>query len=57
VDTLNWLLDMMVVEHMMEGGTIVVPRSRAADGFGDVSYYRDMMTIITDRVSAATKKG
>jgi len=57
VDTLNWLLDMMVVEHMMEGGTIVVPGHGRLTDSADVSYYRDMMTIITDRVRAAIKKG
>jgi glyoxylase-like metal-dependent hydrolase (beta-lactamase superfamily II) len=57
VDTLNWLLDMMVVEHMMEGGTMVVPGHGRLTDSADVSYYRDMMTIITDRVRAAIKKG
>ncbi len=57
VDTLNWLLDMMVVEHMMEGGTIVVPGHGRLTDSADVSYYRDMMTIINDRVRAAIKKG
>lgn len=57
VDTMNWLLDMMVVEHMMEGGTIVVPGHGRLTDSADVSYYRDMMTIITDRVRAAIKRG
>jgi cyclase len=57
VDALNWLLDMAVVEHMMEGGTMVIPgHGRLADS-ADVSYYRDMVTIVRDRVRAAVQKG
>jgi len=57
IDALNWLLDTAVVEHMMEGGTMIVPgHGRLADS-ADVAYYRDMVTIIRDRVRAAAKKG
>jgi glyoxylase-like metal-dependent hydrolase (beta-lactamase superfamily II) len=57
VDALNWLLDMAIVEHMMEGGTVIVPgHGRMADS-ADLAYYRDMMTIMRDRVRAAVKKG
>ena len=57
VDALNWILDLAVVEHMMEGGTLVVPgRGRMADS-ADLAYYRDMMTIFRDRVRALVKKG
>ena len=57
VDALNRILDLSVIEHMMEGGTMVVPgHGRMADS-ADVAYYRDMMTIIRDRVRAAVKKG
>jgi glyoxylase-like metal-dependent hydrolase (beta-lactamase superfamily II) len=57
VNALNWVLDVAVVEHMMEGGTLVVPgRGRMADS-ADVAYYRDMVTIMRDRVRAMAKKG
>lgn len=57
VDALNWILDVALVEHMMEGGTIIVPgHGRMADS-ADVAYYRDMVTIMRDRVRAAVKKG
>jgi glyoxylase-like metal-dependent hydrolase (beta-lactamase superfamily II) len=57
VNALNWILDMAVVEHMMEGGTFIVPgHGRLADS-ADVAYYRDMVTIMRDRVRAAVKKG
>jgi hypothetical protein len=48
---------MIVWEHMMEGGTMVVPgHGRLAD-VADVAYYRDMMTIMRDRVAALKGKG
>jgi cyclase len=57
IDALNWLLDMSVVEHMMEGGTMIVPgHGRMADS-ADLAYFRDMVTIIRDRVRASAKKG
>ncbi len=57
IDGMNWLLDTAVVEHMMEGGTMVVPgHGRLADS-ADLAYYRDMLTIVRDRVRGAVKKG
>jgi hypothetical protein len=48
---------MIVWEHMMEGGTMVVPgHGRLAD-VADVSYYRDMVTILRDRINAMKTKG
>jgi glyoxylase-like metal-dependent hydrolase (beta-lactamase superfamily II) len=57
INAFNWMLDVAVVEHMMEGGTLFVPgRGRMADS-ADVAYYRDMLTIFRDRVRALAKKG
>jgi len=57
VATANKLLDMIVWEHMMEGGTVVVPgHGRMAD-VADVAYYRDMVSIMRDRVAALKQKG
>lgn len=57
VKAANKLLDMIVWEHMMEGGTMVVPgHGRLAD-VADVSYYRDMVTIMRDRVAHLKMKG
>jgi cyclase len=57
VDGMNKLLDMTVVEHMMEGGTMVVPgHGRLADT-ADLAYYRDMVTIMRDRVREYRKRG
>jgi glyoxylase-like metal-dependent hydrolase (beta-lactamase superfamily II) len=57
VDGMNKLLDLTVVEHMMEGGTMVVPgHGRLADT-ADLAYYRDMATIMRDRVRELRKRG
>jgi cyclase len=57
VDALNWILDICVVEHMMEGGTIVVPGHGRLMDTADVAYYRDMVTIMRDRVRELRKRG
>ena len=57
VNALNWILETAIVEHMMEGGTVIIPgHGRMADS-ADVAYYRDMMTIMRDRVRTAVKRG
>ena len=57
VKALNWILEVSVVEHMMEGGTLVIPGHGRLTDSADVAYYRDMVTIMRDRVRAAAKKG
>jgi len=57
VETLNWILDVCVVEHMMEGGTIVVPGHGRLMDTADVAYYRDMLTIMRDRIREMRKRG
>jgi len=57
VEALNWILDVCVVEHMMEGGTIVVPGHGRLMDSADVAYYRDMVTIMRDRVREMSKRG
>jgi cyclase len=47
VDALNWILDVTVVEHMMEGGTLVVPGHGRMTDAADVAYYRDMALKLT----------
>jgi len=57
VDGLNKVLDLVIPEFRMEGGTMVVPgHGRLCDG-GDVAYYRDMVTIIRDRIQDMVRKG
>jgi glyoxylase-like metal-dependent hydrolase (beta-lactamase superfamily II) len=57
IDGLNRILELAVPEYQTEGGTMIVPgHGRLADS-ADVAYYRDMVTIIRDRVQAAIKEG
>jgi cyclase len=54
---LNHLLELTVPHQMQEGGTMVIPgRGRICDE-ADVAEYRDMMTIIRDRVADLLAKG
>jgi cyclase len=56
VDGLNKVLELAIPEFRLEGGTMMVPaRGRLVDS-GDVAYYRDMLTIIRDRVQDLIKK-
>jgi cyclase len=56
IDGLNLVLDLAVPAHHEEGGTFVVPgHGRISDEF-DVLEYRDMVTIVRDRVQAMIKK-
>lgn len=57
IEGLNDLLDIMVPAHLQEGGTMVIPaHGRIADEH-DVLEYRDMVTIIRDRVQHAIDEG
>ncbi len=57
IDGLNRLLDLAIPEHHEEGGTYIIPgRGRISDEF-DVLEYRDMVTIIRDRIQDAIRKG
>jgi len=57
IDALNLVLDLAVPAHHEEGGTFIVPgHGRISDEF-DVLEYRDMVTIVRDRVAAMMKKG
>ena len=57
IEALNLVLDLAVPAHHEEGGTFIVPgHGRISDEF-DVLEYRDMVTIVRDRVQAAIRKG
>jgi glyoxylase-like metal-dependent hydrolase (beta-lactamase superfamily II) len=57
IDGLNKMLDIVIPEFRMEGGTMVVPgHGRMSDG-ADLAYYRDMVTIIRDRIQTMIKQG
>ena len=57
VESLNRLIDIAVPAANAAGGTLIVPgHGRIAD-HAEVVYYRDMMTIVRDRVQDMIKKG
>ena len=57
IEGLNRLIDLAISEQFTEGGTRIVPgRGRISDEF-DVVEYRDMVTIVRDRVQALVAKG
>jgi glyoxylase-like metal-dependent hydrolase (beta-lactamase superfamily II) len=57
IDGLNRVIDLAIPAYSAEGGTMIVPgHGRICDKI-DVVEYRDMLTIIRDRIRALTKKG
>jgi len=57
VRALNHLLELTVPEIAQEGGTMVIPGHGRLCDEADVTEYRDMVTIIRDRVADLVKKG
>jgi hypothetical protein len=57
IEGLNRLLDMMVPAHLQEGGTMAIPAHGRISDEHDVLEYRDMVTIIRDRVQHAIDEG
>ena len=57
LEGLNTVLEITVPKHNQEGGTMVIPGYGRIGDEHDVLEYRDMVTIIRDRVQAAIKKG
>ena len=57
IDGLNRILDLSVAEFRTEGGTLVIPGHGRISDSADVAYYRDMVTIIRDRIQSMMKKG
>jgi len=57
IEALNNLVDIAVTAFQDEGGTVLVPgHGRICDQY-DVVQFRDMVTILRDRVQASIKKG
>jgi glyoxylase-like metal-dependent hydrolase (beta-lactamase superfamily II) len=57
IEGLNRILDIAVPGENQEGGTVIIPgRGRLSDET-DVANYRDMVTIIRDRIRAMVRKG
>lgn len=56
IDALNHILDIAIPEFRLEGGTMIIPGHGRLCDAADVAYYRDMVTVIRDRVQASIKK-
>jgi glyoxylase-like metal-dependent hydrolase (beta-lactamase superfamily II) len=57
IDGLNMVLDLAIPGENQEGGTMIIPgRGRLSDET-DVANYRDMVTIVRDRVRDMANKG
>jgi cyclase len=57
LDALNNIIDIAIPQHEEEGGTYIIPgHGRICDEF-DVVEFRDMVTIIRDRIQNGIKKG
>jgi cyclase len=54
---LNKVLELAFPDFRSEGGTMIVPGHGRLTDMADVAYYRDMVTILRDRVHDAIKKG
>jgi glyoxylase-like metal-dependent hydrolase (beta-lactamase superfamily II) len=54
---LNRVLDMTIAQWRAQGGTMVIPNRGRVYDEGDVAEYRDMLTIVRDRVQDAIGKG
>jgi glyoxylase-like metal-dependent hydrolase (beta-lactamase superfamily II) len=57
IAALNQILDLAIPAAKEEGGTYIVPGHGRLCDAADVAYYRDMITIIRDRVLDMKKKG
>jgi len=57
IDGLNHILDIAIPEFRLEGGTLIVPGHGRICDSADVAYYRDIVTVIRDRVRDQIKKG
>jgi cyclase len=57
IDALNRILDITIPKHEQEGGTYVVPGHGRLCDEADVLEYRDMVTIVRDRIADMIKRG
>ena len=57
LNALNDMLDIAIPKAMQEGGTYIIPGKGRLTDEADLLEYRDMVTIIRDRVQDAIKRG
>jgi cyclase len=54
---LNTLLDLAIAEYQTEGGTLIIPGHGRVCDSADLATYRDMVTILRDRIQDMVKRG
>jgi cyclase len=57
IGALNHIIDLCTPAFGQEGGTLVIPGHGRVSSYGDVVNYRDMVTIIRDRIQDMIKRG
>jgi glyoxylase-like metal-dependent hydrolase (beta-lactamase superfamily II) len=57
LDAVNKIIDMVIPVYGQEGGTLIIPGHGRLCDFGDLLNYREMATIIRDRIQDMIKKG
>jgi hypothetical protein len=57
IDAVNHVIDLIIPVYGQEGGTMVIPGHGRLSDLGDVLNYREMATIVRDRVQDLKKKG
>lgn len=57
IDALNAIIDLAFPEYIHQGGTLVIPGHGRVSDYADVTTYRDMVTIVRDRVQDMIRKG
>jgi glyoxylase-like metal-dependent hydrolase (beta-lactamase superfamily II) len=57
IDALNQILDLVIPARNEEAGTYIVPGHGRLSDAAEVAYYRDMLTIIRDRILDLKSKG
>jgi glyoxylase-like metal-dependent hydrolase (beta-lactamase superfamily II) len=57
IDGLNRILDLAHADFRVQAGTLVVPGHGRLSDSADVGYYRDMVTVVRDRIQSMVDKG
>ncbi len=57
IESLGKLADLCAPDYMSEGGTLLIPGHGWLSDAGDLTYYRDMIVILRDRIQEMIKKG
>lgn len=57
IDAANVIIDLIIPEYGQDGGTLVIPGHGRLSDVGDVINWREMLTIVRDRVLDMKQRG